>query len=242
LGRYAEIDSSGAIVVGRGLEAVYIIYYSALPNRKKIGMVVDQSLGARLSQFVQTGAPSTLAVELIILTDNARSVEEAIHARLSSYRVRGEWYDIPSLWEIIDLREFGKYSYDCGPQADIFEHEQKLRALMRQYKQLLEMETHIHLRIRALGDYFGILQDEYKTNEIFYNELRRRIEELFWKENNINETKMLLRGWETKISEQEQEINGLKRRLAIKEAEIKEHEEKAARMSQRWRINRPFGT
>lgn len=242
MSKYSEIDTSRTVIVGCGLEVVYVVYYSIFESRKKIGMAVEQSLGARLSQFVQTGAPSSLVVELIILTNNAASIEHAIHARLQKYRVRGEWFDIQSLWNVINLSEFGELASPSSSQAELFELEQELQNSIRRQENLLEVERNIRNRIDALADHLGVSRGNSESYGEFLTKLRSQIEGIFWKEEKINQTKILLRGWESKISTQEKEISNLKEELAKKESQIVELQERATQDSRRWRLTRPFGT
>lgn len=104
--KYSGICTQHTIVVGSGLESVYIIHYDGWASRKKIGIAVEQSLGARLSSYVATSAPGKVIVELVILSNNALEIEKMLHARFKKYRSRGEWFEIECLWSTLDPLEF----------------------------------------------------------------------------------------------------------------------------------------
>jgi len=90
------VDIADAQHVGSGREAVYAYSYACTPDRMKIGRTNGDVI-SRISAQISTSTPDRPKLLLVISTNNASSLERALHAvlELKGARIEGagaEWF------------------------------------------------------------------------------------------------------------------------------------------------------
>lgn len=212
--KYSEICTDHAVVVGSGLESVYIIYYDGWKSRKKIGITVEQSLGSRLSSYVATGAPGKVIVELIILSNNALEIERVLHARLKKYRSRGEWFEIECLWSVLDPLEFdnqARIAENFG--LKIKELNSEISAFEERRSYFSQIEDEISKKIIALADQLGIGGGTLHSNKIFLEQLKNKISRLMEIEKNIERMNLQLYAREKDLEKREKILTSFRAKV-----------------------------
>jgi hypothetical protein len=85
ISRAAQLDISEAAI-----PVVYFISAAAKPRHPiKIGFSSTRSVRNRLAQ-IQTGYPYPL--EILLVIEGTRDLEQEMHRALRAYRLRGEWF------------------------------------------------------------------------------------------------------------------------------------------------------
>lgn len=103
------VDRSGAKEIGTGPQCVYAYGYRCAPGRLKVGRC-DGDVVTRITSQINTSTPDQPILELLIRTDDCRSLEKALHGVL---QVRGrkrsgggdEWFETDRA-ELICIYEF----------------------------------------------------------------------------------------------------------------------------------------
>lgn len=186
---------------------------------------MEQSLGARLSSYVSTGAPSRLFVELIILTNNALAVEKMLHTRLKQYRSRGEWFEIDCLWSVLDPFEFDeqmRVRENLGLQVSELKNE--INELEKRRDFYRDIEEEISKKILSLADQLGIGGGKLFSNKQFIEDLKGRIDHII----DIEKRKDIIH---SDLCARERSIEEQERKLIILREKIKEEYEKSRRPS-----------
>ena len=214
MGKYSEICTDHAVVVGSGLESVYIIYYDGWKSRKKIGIAVEQSLGARLSSYVATGSPGKVIVELIILSNNALEIEQILHARFRNHRSRGEWFEIECLWSALNPLEFDnqmRITENFG--LKIKELNGEIAVLEKRRDFFSGIEDEISKKIISLADQLGIGGGTLHSKQTFLEQLKDKIEHLMDIEKKIDRMNLQLYARQKDLDNKEKILTSFRARV-----------------------------
>lgn len=185
---------------------IYVLSHEAMPNLLKIGYT-NRTISERVRELSSTGVPGKFIVELYFKTENAAMFEMVLHKALQEFRYEKEFFKteiktvIHVIHGLIKGSELHSYKFHGKCSALATTQEQVL------YQRQIDLEKH-----QKLEEKISLIRGKYLDKSLYELEIALKI--MFHKEFD----------YQTR-----QEINEIRKLIAIKKNEEQEKKRKALR-------------